>query len=176
MKKKGFRLDKTCLDWLDTFDGRKGEYGKAEMVRCGVTLASALEGESSTEFLCEIAGLIRKGRADEALDALHNKLMHGSANGTNETDMDGGGSAPGADVGDAGDPGGGALPAVPRVEGNEELEGAQEEPEQASTGGPESEKGEDPGPSGGDSNGQRGGLGNGAISRLFGLNRKQNGS
>lgn len=168
MKRKNFNLDAHCIDWLDTFDARMGEHGKSEMVRCGVTLASALESESSTEFLCDLAGLIRKGRADEALDALHNKLMHGSANGTTETDMGGGGSAPGADVGDSGDPGGGALPAVPRVESNEELEGASAEPGQAPTGGAEGKEGEDPGASGGDSDG-RGGLGNGLISKALGL-------
>lgn len=165
MKRKNFNLDAHCIDWLDTFDARMGEHGKSEMVRCGVTLASALESESSTEFLCDLAGLIRKGRTDEALDALHNKLMHSNGYGSAETDVGGGGSAPGADVGDSGDPGGGALPAVPRVEGNEELEGASEESRTAPTGSASGQEGEDSRASGGDSDGQRGGLGNGLVSK-----------
>jgi len=178
MKRNSYNLDAHCLDWLDTFDARQGQYGKSEMVRTGVTLASGLESKLGTESLCQIAKLIRNGQTEDALDALHSQLMGDALGGvgdvgeTSSTVDDSAPSPTGADdSGDVEDDVGNPLPPVPGMAGDEELEGAPEESERAPKGDPESEERKGPGASGQDSDGRREGLGSGMISRALGLNK-----
>ena len=171
MKRKNFRLDKTCLDWLDTFDGRRHEHGKAEMVRCGITIATALESISSAAFLCELSRMIRNGQTDEALDALHNRLMDEAGGGTSaggrSVVLDDPPPSDGGDVGDNSDELGGDLPPLPRVESNEGVEGTPETSEQAPEGDTESEGGPDNGEENRDSDGG-GLLSKGPLTRAIG--------
>ena len=178
-QRKAFHLDAICLNYLDGFDGRKGSQttGKSERVRAGVTLDCLLTERYSPEFVSELAGLVRQGDRTDALRALNTRITNDLDDTKKPREAGGNGAPVGGDSspradgtgGDDTDDVGGSLPSVPRVEGNEKLEGAQEKPESAPAGDSAGEGGEDSGTSGKRSD--RGGLGTGVISKALGLDK-----